>query len=155
MRRREALGFHKTARTPFPCVSGLLLREGCVLLVRRGHPPRQGEWSLPGGRIEGGKTPRAALVREIREETGLIVRRAIPFARVDVTVPNSRLYRIACFRILAWQGRARAGDDAAHLLWVPLRRMPGLVHRAQTRQIIATGQRSHGRDGRNVTRERV
>ena len=44
-----------------------------VLLVRRSNPPWQNEWSLPGGRVEFGETLRAALVREVREETGLAI----------------------------------------------------------------------------------
>jgi 8-oxo-dGTP diphosphatase len=42
-----------------------------VLLIRRGTPPRLGEWSLPGGRIEWGEPVKAAALRELREETGV------------------------------------------------------------------------------------
>src|SRR5437762_5113006 len=44
-----------------------------VLLVRRSNPPRQNEWSLPGGRVEFGETLRAAIVREVREETRIAI----------------------------------------------------------------------------------
>jgi len=44
-----------------------------VILVRRGHQPLAGEWSLPGGTLEVGETLVAAIAREVAEETGLIV----------------------------------------------------------------------------------
>ena len=47
--------------------------DGRVVLVKRGHAPLAGEWSLPGGTVEVGETLEAAVVREIREETGLLV----------------------------------------------------------------------------------
>lgn len=47
--------------------------DGRVLLVRRAHEPLKGEWSLPGGGVEVGETLDAAVVRELFEETGLIV----------------------------------------------------------------------------------
>ncbi|MBA2553039.1 MAG: NUDIX domain-containing protein, partial [Geodermatophilaceae bacterium] len=56
-----------------PCVGAIVYDEaGRLLLIRRGQPPHAGSWSLPGGRIEAGETPRQAVVREAAEETGLI-----------------------------------------------------------------------------------
>ena len=57
-----------------PCVGAVIKDEtGRLLLIRRGHEPGAGLWSIPGGRIEPGESDLAALVREVREETGLDV----------------------------------------------------------------------------------
>jgi 8-oxo-dGTP diphosphatase len=56
---------------PVPCVGVVCLRGPEVLLIRRGKPPRMGEWSIPGGRMEMGETVTAAALRELREETGV------------------------------------------------------------------------------------
>ncbi|WP_337995512.1 NUDIX domain-containing protein [Oleispirillum naphthae] len=122
-----------------PCVSGLFVRRGQVLLTRRGHAPRQGEWSLPGGRIAAGETPLRALVREMAEETGLAPLAVLPFAHVTVRHRGGPAYRILCFRVFSWHGRARAGDDATACLWTPLARLPGVLKRLQTRRVIAAG----------------
>ena len=57
-----------------PCVGAVVHDDsGRLLLVQRGHDPHRGLWSLPGGRIEPGESAEQALVREVREETGLDV----------------------------------------------------------------------------------
>ncbi|MFQ5552647.1 MAG: NUDIX domain-containing protein, partial [Thermoplasmata archaeon] len=58
---------------PVPAVAGVVFRGEKVLLVRRKVPPYEGSWSLPGGAIELGETLTQAVVREVREETGLDV----------------------------------------------------------------------------------
>ena len=58
---------------PIVGVGAVVLDGGRVLLVRRGHEPLKGEWSLPGGAVDVGETLEAAVQRELIEETGLIV----------------------------------------------------------------------------------
>jgi len=81
-----------------------------LLLVRRANEPGRGLWSVPGGRVEPGEDERAAVVRELAEETGLTVR---PGALAGVVVRGP--YRIADYRCDLAPGspaRPRAGDDA-------------------------------------------
>ena len=58
-------------RNPRPTVSGLIFWRGKLLLTKRLGPPLKGWWDLPGGFIDRGEDPRQALLREIKEETGL------------------------------------------------------------------------------------
>ncbi len=59
---------------PFVGVGAVVFKEESVLLIRRGRPPRQGSWSLPGGLQEVGETVFATAAREVLEETGLTIR---------------------------------------------------------------------------------
>ena len=58
---------------PYLAVSAAIFREGRVLIVRRGRPPALGLYTLPGGGVELGETLEQAVIREVREETGLAI----------------------------------------------------------------------------------
>ncbi|WP_031468593.1 NUDIX hydrolase [Sciscionella sediminilitoris] len=99
---------------PIRCVGAVVHDElGRLLLIRRGHEPECGRWSLPGGRVEPGETDSAAVRREIAEETGL----AVEVGPVCGTVTRGR-YAIFDYTATVTGGRPRAGDDAADLGFV-------------------------------------
>lgn len=58
---------------PYLAVSAAIFRDGRVLIVRRGRPPAHGLYTLPGGGVELGETLEDAVIREVREETGLAI----------------------------------------------------------------------------------
>jgi len=102
-----------------PCVGAIVHDEGGrLLVVQRGRPPAAGRWSLPGGRVEPGETSPDALVRELREETGLDVSVGELVGEVELEGPAGVTYAIADFRCTVVGGELAAGDDAAAARWV-------------------------------------
>lgn len=95
------------------CVGGLTYDpDGRLLLVQRANEPGRGLWSLPGGRVEPGEDDAAALVREMAEETGLMVQPGALIGRV-----MRGRYAIADYRCTVVGGALRAGDDALDARW--------------------------------------
>jgi 8-oxo-dGTP diphosphatase len=74
------------AELPTVACVGALVHDtaGRLLLIRRGHAPHAGLWSLPGGRVEAGETLEQAVRREVLEETGLLVRPGAVVGRVRI-----------------------------------------------------------------------
>jgi 8-oxo-dGTP diphosphatase len=105
-------------------VGAIAVRDGALLLIRRGHAPSRGRWSLPGGRVEPGESAHEALIREMAEETGLAVEVGELVGEVVRPGPNGVTYRIQDFRVTVAGSAAVAGDDAADVAWVPLHDVP-------------------------------
>ncbi len=123
--------------TPIPAVGVVCLRGEEVLLIRRGTPPRLGEWSLPGGRIEPGEAVRAAALRELREETGVEARLIGLIDVVDGVFPDAdRHYVLIDFAAEWLSGEPTAGDDAAEAAFFPVTQALSLVAWSETRRII-------------------
>jgi 8-oxo-dGTP diphosphatase len=101
-----------------PCVGAVIRDErGRLLLIKRGHDPGAGLWSLPGGRVEPGETDAEALVREMREETGLMVRAGRLLGRVRRPYGDGDVVDIADYAATVIGGTLGAGDDAADTRW--------------------------------------
>jgi 8-oxo-dGTP diphosphatase len=107
---------------PVVGVGGVVVQDGRVLIVKRAHAPRQGEWSLPGGRVELGETLIEAVRREITEETGLDVEVGALVELFDrVHRQNGRVqyhFVIADFLCTPCGGTLAAADDALAVAWV-------------------------------------
>lgn len=99
------------------------MRDGCVLLVERGHEPLEGYWSLPGGAVEVGERLEEAVRREVREETGLeveLVSMVEVFERImrDADGRSEYHYVLVDYLCRVSGGGLRAGDDASRCAWV-------------------------------------
>jgi 8-oxo-dGTP diphosphatase len=123
---------------PVPAVGVVCLRGREVLLIRRGKPPRLGEWSIPGGRIESGERAVDAALRELKEETGVQAELAGLLDVVDGLFPGDppRHYVLIDYAARWIAGEPVAGDDAAEAAFHPLDAIEGLVSWSETRRII-------------------
>ncbi|HLI36496.1 MAG TPA: NUDIX domain-containing protein [Streptosporangiaceae bacterium] len=105
--------------TRIPCVGAIVKDDaGRLLLIRRGHEPDAGRWSVPGGRIEPGETDGQALVREMREETGLTVTPGRLLGAVQRPGPDGSIIDIRDYTAAVTGGTLTPGDDAADARWV-------------------------------------
>jgi 8-oxo-dGTP diphosphatase len=107
---------------PELCAGAVAIHDGDLLMIRRGHGPAAGEWSVPGGRVERGELLAEAVVREVREETGLECVCGPLIGWVErIEDDGSAHFVILDFEVTVLdETTPTAGDDAAEARWVPL-----------------------------------
>ncbi len=108
-------------------VGAVIVEDGSLLLVQRANDPGAGRWAVPGGRVEPGETLAEAMVREVREETGLEVAVG-DIAWVGDSIgpgdPPAWHFAIIDFWATPSGGSVVAGGDAARAEWVPIEELP-------------------------------
>lgn len=130
--------------SPLVGVGAVIIEDGRVLLVKRGHPPLVGEWSIPGGVLELGETLREAAVREAREETSLIVESADLLGVYDRVLRDDAgrtLYHFVLIDFLCRrvEGKAKAADDADEVRWFTREEAGKLGLPEDTAEVIRLG----------------
>ncbi len=104
---------------PIPAVAGVVVRDGDILLVRRGKEPSRGKWSVPGGSVEWAETLVEAVKREVREETGLEIEVGDVAGVYDLMLTGYHYILIDYFAYPTG-GTLTPGSDADDARWVPI-----------------------------------
>ena len=140
----------RSGRREFPArpivgIGIVVLHRDTVLLIRRGRPPAEGAWSLPGGAQKLGETAEQAARRELAEETGLSVGALHLAGFVDSihADPGGAIrfhYTILDFCCRYAGGEAQAGGDAMEIEWVERGRLGDYDVWSETRRIIAASE---------------
>lgn len=128
---------------PRVAVGAVVFKDGCVLLVRRGQPPAEDFWAIPGGSVEIGETLREAAEREILEETGIHIRASKPIYTFDVidrdADGNVRFHYVIVDLAADYVGgEPKPGDDALDARWVSANEINELKVSAPTLRLLKT-----------------
>ena len=114
-----------------PCVGAVIAdSSGRLLLIRRANEPGRGLWSLPGGRVEPGESDEQAVVREVAEETGLVVTAGALVGRIRIPTSDGQVYDVGDYACTVVGGTLTAATDALDAAWLDprsVRTTPGLT----------------------------
>jgi 8-oxo-dGTP diphosphatase len=129
---------------PLVGVGAVIVQDHRVLLIRRGQAPLLGEWSLPGGVLECGETLREAVVREAREETGLVVETDEMLGVYERVIrgDDGRVryhYVLIDFLCRPAGGELEAASDAADVRWFTRDQLPALNLAYDTSDVVLKG----------------
>ncbi len=121
---------------PTPTVGVICFRGEEVLLIKRGTPPRHGDWSIPGGRLEWNEAVKACALRELREETGVEADLLGLVDVIDGFFGDERHYVLIDYAARWVSGEPRAGDDADEARFWPIEAAIERVEWDTTKKVI-------------------
>lgn len=135
---------------PIAGVAAVVFRDDMVLLTRRGNPPGRGNWALPGGVVELGESVRDAVVREVREECGLIVRPEKVLTVFDSITRDDAgrvrfHYVLIEFLCTIQSGLLSTGTDSLESKWIRLAELEDLSMNPGTLSFIKKVAANHPR----------
>jgi 8-oxo-dGTP diphosphatase len=128
---------------PRVAVGAVVFKDERVLLIKRGQPPAQDLWAIPGGGVKIGETLQEAAEREILEETGIQIRAAKPIYTFDVIERDAAgkvrfHYVIVDLAADYVMGKPSPGDDAVEARWIPAEEINNLKVSAATVNLLKT-----------------
>ncbi len=130
----------KSVLRPVTCVGVVCWRGDEVLLIRRGHPPRRGEWSIPGGKVEWGEALAVAALRELREETGVEAEVEGLVEVYEIIEPG--FHYVLIDYVARWRdGEPKAADDADEAQFMSLDAALGAVGQDDLRDVLIRSRR--------------
>jgi 8-oxo-dGTP diphosphatase len=133
---------------PIVGVGAVVVLDGRVLLIKRGKEPLKGCWTLPGGTVELGETLEEAVVRELQEETGLLVAPREMLAVFDrIQRESGRIayhYVIVDYLCERIGGELRAGSDAQEVALAAPSDFDGYALPDKARELALEGLRRSG-----------
>jgi 8-oxo-dGTP diphosphatase len=108
---------------PYLAVSAAIIRDGHILVAQRARGPALGVWTLPGGVVEAGETLTQAIVREVAEETAIMIEPVALAGHREVVVRDhggrvSRHFVILCFASRWISGEPRLNEELAEARWL-------------------------------------
>lgn len=107
-------------KQPVIGIGAVVIHDSKVLLVKRANPPKQGLWCIPGGKVEFGESLQQAAEREIKEETGVVIKAKAPVYVFDL-IDDGKLHYIIVDLLAEYvSGVPSAGDDADDAKWFSL-----------------------------------
>jgi len=129
---------------PLVGVGAIIVDSGRVALIKRGHPPLLGEWSIPGGMLELGETLRQGAEREALEETGLVVRTSELLGVFDRVVPDEQQRTVYHYVLIDFlcekvSGDLHASGDAIEACWFTLAELEKLSLAKDTAEVVNLG----------------
>ena len=128
---------------PVVGVGAIVVHNGAVLLVKRGKPPHEGEWAIPGGKLQWGETLQQGAEREILEETGITIKAGELLYHFEHMVAAENGAPEFHYVVLDLAGRYISGtplaaDDAADARWIALDNLQSVQLNSTTQQALET-----------------
>ncbi len=139
--RSDATESREYPERPIVAVGGVVIHDSQVLLIRRGQPPLEGRWSIPGGILEVGETIAEGIERELKEETGIAIR-VLELIEIYEKVlrdeENQPQYHFVILDYLCEfvEGTARPGGDVIEVVWAGEQQLDSLAVTGAAKRVI-------------------
>jgi 8-oxo-dGTP diphosphatase len=123
-------------------IDAFIIKNDSILLIKRGVEPDKGKWATPGGYIDWDESAEEALVREVKEETGLIVKKCEFFKVYSSPSRHPKQVITLVYIVEVEDVEAKKGDDAVEVKWFPITSLPtplAFDHEENIKQVIEAG----------------